>query len=131
PAVAEPVSALPEAVPAPATPWLDDSFRRGESGAALVAWRAVGGELPRNRHFELEVWVVRDGAPVRGAELIVRADMPEHGHGMNVEPRALLREDGSFRVKGMLLHMAGAWVLTIHVTEPGRFHSAAFPLEIG
>jgi len=114
----------------PEEPWHDDSFRRGETGEALVAWRPVEGALPRNRHFELEVWVLRDGKPVRDAELIVRADMPDHGHGMNVEPRALRREDGSFRVKGMLLHMAGAWVLTIHVNEPGRFHAASFPLEV-
>lgn len=115
---------------APDEPWLDESFRRGETGEALVAWRPVEGALPRNRHFELEVWVVRAGEPVREAELIVRADMPDHGHGMNVEPRALRRDDGSFRVKGMLLHMAGAWVLTIHVSEPGRFHAASFPLEV-
>lgn len=115
---------------APLEPWLDDSFRRGETGEAQVAWRPVGGGLPRNRHFELEVWVLRDGKPVRDAELIVRADMPDHGHGMNVEPRALRRDDGSFRVKGMLLHMAGAWVLTLHVSEPGRFHAARFPLEV-
>jgi hypothetical protein len=31
----------------------------------------------------------------------------------------------------MLLHMAGAWVLTLHVNEPGRFHAATFPLEVG
>ena len=60
----------------------------------------------------------------------MRATMPEHGHGMNVEPRALASPDGSYRVRGMLLHMGGRWELTIHVLERGRFHGATFELEV-
>lgn len=111
--------------------WEHGDFRRAETdGDALVAWRALGGEPPKNRHFELEVWLVRAGEPVAGAELVVRATMPEHGHGMNVEPRALAQPDGSYRVRGMLLHMGGRWELTIHAIEPGRFHGATFELEV-
>jgi hypothetical protein len=112
-------------------PWEADGFRRGETdGGTLVAWRPLGGELPRNRHFDLEVWIVRAGEPVRGAELLVRADMPEHGHGMNVEPRAYAQSDGSYRVRGLLLHMGGRWELALHVVEPGRFQRAVFELEL-
>lgn len=117
--------------PPGAHPWEAATFQRAETdGDALVAWRPLGGELPKNRHFELEVWVVRAGEPVAGADLIVRATMPEHGHGMNVEPRAHGQPDGSYRVRGMLLHMGGRWELAIHVVEPGRFHRATFELEV-
>lgn len=127
---AQEASSPPAATSSATATWLEPSFRRSESGETLVAWRPVEGGVPRNRHFELEAWVVREEEPVREAELIVRADMPAHGHGMNVEPRALRQADGSFRVKGMLLHMSGEWVLSIHVNEPGRFHTATFPLEV-
>jgi len=114
-----------------AQPWLGEGWRRGATDSGVeVAWRAVGDELPRNRHFELDVWVLRDGVPVTQAELQVRATMPDHGHGMNVEPRALLRPDGSYRVRGMLLHMAGHWELSVHVIEPGRSHAARFELDV-
>jgi hypothetical protein len=114
-----------------AAPWEAEGFRRGETdGGALVAWRPLGGALPRNRHFDLDVWVVRAGEPVRGAELVVRATMPEHGHGMNVEPRAYPQPDGSYRVRGVLLHMGGRWELALHVVEPGRFHRAVFELAL-
>jgi len=132
----EGVTVAPELEPTPsaldaAPPWEADGFRRAQAdGDALVAWRALGGEPPKNRHFDLEVWVVRAGAPVRGAELMVRATMPEHGHGMNVEPRAWPQADGSYRVRGMLFHMSGRWELVIHVVESGRFQRATFELDV-
>ncbi len=127
------VAALELAPPAAdgASPWEGDGFRRAETDEdALVAWRALGGEVPKNRHFDLEVWVVRAGVPVGGAELMVRATMPEHGHGMNVEPRAQPQAGGSYRVRGMLLHMGGRWELVIHVVELGRFQRATFELHL-
>ena len=125
---AAPAPAVP---PALTPPWEADDFRRAESdGSALVAWRALGGELPKNHHFDLDVWIVRAAEPVHGAELVVRATMPEHGHGMNVEPRALPEADVSYRVRGMLLHMGGRWELVIHAVEPGKFHRATFELEV-
>ena len=50
---------------------------------------------------------------------------------MNVQPRAFRRADGAYRVRGMLLHMGGYWVLSIHVVEPGGSHHATFELDVG
>jgi hypothetical protein len=112
-------------------PWNAPECRSAlTSEGARVVWRAATEPLPRNRHFDFDVWVLRDEQPVTGLELIVRATMPEHGHGMNVEPRVLPRADGSYRVRGMLLHMGGRWELALHVVEPGRFHQATFELDV-
>jgi len=129
-------SAPPEsespAEPTPAEPWLAPGWHgaRSDDDLALFAWRPVAGALPKNRHFDLEVWVVRDGVPVSDAELVVRATMPEHGHGMNVEPRAFAQPDGSYRVRGLLFHMGGRWELTLDSLEPAHHHRARFELEV-
>lgn len=102
----------------------------GSDGATRVSWRPAHGALPKNEHFDLDVRIERDDAPVEVVELLVRADMPEHGHGMNVEPRALRRPDGTYRVRGLLLHMAGRWELAIHAVELGRSCVATFALEV-
>jgi hypothetical protein len=118
----------------PARPALRDDpeawIARSSDGETRILWRPEGGLVPRNRHFDLELLLERDGAPVAAAEVIVRATMPAHGHGMNVEPRALARPDGSYRVRGVLLHMAGSWELSVFASELGRSHRATFPLEV-
>ncbi len=45
--------------------------------------------------------------------------MPEHGHGMNVEPKVTALGKGRFSVEGMLLHMSGRWELYFDITRDG------------
>lgn len=123
--------ALPESLHEPGRSAQPDWHRAtGSDGATRVSWRPAHGAVPKNEHFDLEVRIERDDAPVEAVELLVRADMPEHGHGMNVEPRALRRPDGSYRVRGLLLHMAGRWELAIHAVELGRSCVATFALDV-
>lgn len=100
------------------------------AGKYLVCWRTPSGEVPRNEDFELEVWVLRDGAPVSGASLSVSAWMPDHGHGMLRQPRTELRDDGAFRVAGMLLHMRGHWQLRFDVLEGALSETAECALDL-
>lgn len=139
-------SATPKMVPAPAeaprdgsvgaaalAPDLDDpSWIRvpSRAGRYLVCWRTATGKVPRNEDFELEVWVLRDGVAVPGAELTVNAWMPDHGHGMLRLPRSARRADGSFRVEGMLLHMRGLWQLRFDVLEGALSEAAECALEL-
>lgn len=115
--------APPAAAPSSATATLPDlsdpSWNRVQSRAGTyeVLWRSRSGKIPRNEDFELEAWVLRDGAPARDALLEVSAWMPDHGHGMLRRPRAELQSDGSFRVEGMLLHMRGHWQLFFELLE--------------
>lgn len=103
-------------------------------GTYRVSWRPLGGQIPFNEPFDLEVRLAApsdDGAvPVTGAQVYVRCDMPEHGHGMNVEPRALDLGGGSYRVEGLLLHMRGRWVLGIDVVVDGTAETADFELVV-
>jgi hypothetical protein len=126
----------PAAEPAASLPVLPDftdaAWTRVPSrgGKYLVCWRSLAGRVPRNEDFELEVWVLRDGMPVRGAYLGVSAWMPDHGHGMLRQPRAEEREDGSYRIAGMLLHMRGRWQLFFEVLEGTLSETAECALDL-
>lgn len=100
------------------------------AGQYLVCWRSLTGQVPRNHDFELEVWVLRDGQPVRDALLGVSAWMPDHAHGMLRQVRPEARGDGSFRVEGMLLHMRGHWQLRFDVLEDALSETAECALDL-
>ena len=117
----------PEASP-PEAPFVHDATSKG---TYRVGWHAVGGEVPHNEHFSIDVDVtLANGAPVLGAAVDVRCEMPAHGHGMNVVPAVRELGDGRYRAEGMLLHMRGDWCLGIDVIVDDVAESAEFDLVL-
>lgn len=119
--------------PAGSRPLLaDPSFHHLESrgGGYTLCWRPVGGRVPRNAAFDLEVWLFAGDRPVPGAELFVRGWMPDHGHGMLHQPRTVDGGDGSYRVTGMLLHMRGHWQVFFDIVRDGQADVAECELEL-
>ncbi|HEX6884298.1 MAG TPA: hypothetical protein VF530_13045 [Planctomycetota bacterium] len=120
----------------PAAPVLPDftapGWTRVESraGTYVVHWRTPAGAIPRNADFDLEVWVLRDGAPPAELLLDVNAWMPDHGHGMLRRPRAERQPDGSFRVEGLLLHMRGHWQVFFEMFEGTLAETAECAVEL-
>ena len=99
-------------------------------GTYRVSYELVPGELEVRELFELRV-VVTPTSEARGAlELAVDARMPEHGHGMNREPRVVVEDDGAFTVTNMLFHMPGLWELYFDVTEGALTERAQVSLEL-
>jgi hypothetical protein len=91
-------------------------------GTFIVQFVPGPGELPLNELFEISVRVLEGAGrePVSaGVELAVDAEMPAHRHGMTTRTRVRREPDGSFSVRGLLLHMPGAWRLTFDVTRGG------------
>lgn len=127
----EPPLAIPVA-PAFRRPLADPAFRAATSraGTYTVAWRPLGGAVPKNEYFELEAYLYEGERLLPGAELIVSAWMPEHGHGMIVQPRTLDAGDGRYQVSGMLFHMRGKWELFFDVVNQGLSERTQFDLEI-
>ena len=115
-------------------PALHQAFTDG--GRYRLRWEALpaaGGDamaVPKNTPFELRVVVEEGGRPVPDARLDVTAWMDDHGHGMNRVPRVFPSGDGSYRVKGMLLHMAGDWRISIHVEGERTTEVAHFDLAL-
>jgi hypothetical protein len=78
------------------------------------------GDVPLNEPFQIVVVVVPLASAGSGElALAVDAAMPEHGHGMNVEPKVTALGKGRFSVEGMLLHMSGRWELYFDITRDG------------
>jgi hypothetical protein len=100
----------------------DASFecRASRGGRYELCWRSTSGAVPRNQNFEIEAWLFEDGRPAPGTQLFVRGWMPDHGHGMLHAPTVVDMGDGSYRVKGMLLHMRGHWQLSFDVLQEGQ-----------
>lgn len=133
--VAEP----PVAAEAPVVAFAAPAFvyATGPSGKFRVGWRPVGGPVPVNELFELELRVERvgsdaavDGTPLVGAKVQLSAWMPEHLHGMNRRPQTSERAPGDYLVRGMLLHMEGSWQLFVDVMEGGDSERVEFPLTL-
>jgi cytochrome c peroxidase len=108
--------------------------------AFTVQWRPVGGAVPVNELFAIEVRVFELGpsasgatalgAPVTGATVQASAWMPEHMHGMSRSPQTVEREPGRYVVSGMLLHMEGKWQLFVDVMAGKKSGRAEFAIDL-
>lgn len=92
-------------------------------GSWTVRYTPDPDPVPGNEEFALDFLVEDDDGPAAGTTMLLTADMPEHGHGMNQTP-VLSGADGSFRADGMLFHMTGEWRLTVDVTGEAGTESA-------
>lgn len=86
-----------------------------DGGTWTASYTPDPDPIPGNEEFALDIRVEDDAGLAAGTSIVLAADMPDHGHGMNVTP-ALSGADGSFRADGMLFHMTGDWRLTVDVT---------------
>jgi hypothetical protein len=72
-----------------------------------------------------------DGQPVSGAEIIVRGDMPQHGHGMPTEPEAVEGlKAGTYLIEGMKFSMPGWWIVNFHIKSGDREDTVTFNLQL-
>ena len=102
----------------------------GDDGLFDLAWRPLGGVVPRNEVFELEVMLLREGQLLSGPQVRVRGWMPDHGHGLVRTPLVTNLEDGRHRVEGLLLHMRGLWQLFFDVTDGQQTDCVSFELSL-
>jgi hypothetical protein len=94
-----------------------EGFARLATPEAEIAYRWEPSVLKVGQFFAAEVIACR--APGAGAvrEIVLDAQMPAHGHGMNYQPTTTSTGPGRFRVTGLMLHMAGTWRLTFDLVH--------------
>lgn len=85
----------------------------------------------RGKALAFDVRVARADDPTKPAPvaLVVDADMPEHLHGTNRVPRIERRDDGTFRVENLYLHMPGWWEVFVDVVESPWTERAQFRVD--
>ena len=99
----------------------------------VVEFAPEPAEVPLNERFSAEVGVFvrpEDDELVSAMQLSVDARMPQHRHGMRVEPTVTRIADGRWRVEGLLLHMPGRWELYFDVTRGAVTERAQMVLEL-
>jgi hypothetical protein len=116
------------------TPPIQQRFSsRSRAGTYLITWESIGGPIPLNELFELDVTLMLAGdapVPVTGAQVYVQASMPQHNHGMLREPQSREVQPGRYRVEGMLLHMTGYWQISLDVVKNGIAESTDFEVTL-
>ena len=85
--------------------------------------------MPLNSLFSLTVTVSdADGSAVEGT-LTFDARMPDHDHGMNVQPTVSSSAAGEYLIEGVNLHMPGTWKLDFSIDVDGSVTAATVDYE--
>jgi hypothetical protein len=95
----------------------DAGFTRLRSADAEIAYRWRPETLKVGKFFELEVAACRMPPPGGVSRIIVDAQMPAHGHGMNYRPTSKAIGPDRYRFSGLMLHMAGKWRLVFDLMQ--------------
>lgn len=98
-----------------------------DGGSFVVEYTADPDPIPSDDYFTVTatVYAADDtAAPLTGAVVVMDADMPGHGHGMNVTPEVTDNGDGTYSGTPFLFHMSGDWRLQFAVTHDGVTETA-------
>ncbi len=108
-------------------------WARSADGTYIVLWEPVDGAIPESEPFAVAIGVARVDGRALADDAVVGfdAEMPHHGHGMNLVP-VIERgaQAGAFTASGILLHMPGRWVIAVDVSEDGILERAQWDAEI-
>ncbi len=87
-----------------------------DGGTYMVAYSTMPSPIPLNEDFMVMVQLTdMDGTALQATSLDVDATMPDHGHGMNVDPMIMDMGDGMWHADGMRLLMEVYWELVVSV----------------
>lgn len=98
----------------------NEGFVHLASPEAEIAYRLQADQLKVGQFFAVEVVVCRTPGTDAVRAVLVDAQMPAHGHGMNYRPTMTEIEPGHFRVSGLMLHMPGKWRMTFDLLQGDR-----------
>jgi hypothetical protein len=97
-----------------------EGFARLASTEAEIAYRWEPERLRVGQFFAAEVIACRAPGPDAVREVVLDAQMPAHGHGMNYRPSATQLAPDRFRITGLMLHMPGRWRVTFDLVQGDR-----------
>ena len=94
-----------------------EGFARLASAEAEIAYRWEPGQLKVGQFFEADVVACRAPGGEAVREIVLDAQMPAHGHGMNYRPTVAQTAPGRFRFTGLMLHMPGTWRVSFDLIQ--------------
>ncbi len=102
---------------ASACPGPEQGFVRLASADAEIAYRWEPDKLKVGQFFGVEVVACRVPGGEAIGTIVVDAQMPAHGHGMNYHPKSTQLAPDRYLVSGLMLHMAGHWRVTFDLFQ--------------
>lgn len=105
--------------------------RTSEHGLYTVTLQPA--EALRARRLQKISLLVHDaaGQAISGAALSVDGGMPQHGHGLPTQPRAVpASASGAYAIDGLRFNMGGWWVLALTIDGPRGADRVIFHLQI-
>lgn len=88
-----------------------------EKGPYRLAFQTEPSNITVGKFFDLAISVcTTDRSPLPDG-LKIDVIMPMHGHGMNYRPSVKRSAPGKFQATGLMMHMAGSWVLRFDVRQ--------------
>lgn len=100
-----------------------------ESGLYRVSYMPDPDPIPPVDLFSLEFLVVdaATGLPQEGMEIrSLEVGMPDHGHGMNVEPLLSDLGEGVWEASPLKFHMTGLWTMVVDLESDEGTDQAQF-----
>jgi hypothetical protein len=98
----------------------EQGFARLASPEAEIAYRWLPSQLKVGQFFAAEVIACRAPGPEAVSDIVLDAQMPAHGHGMNYRPTRVQLGPARFRITGLMLHMPGTWRLSFDLMQGDR-----------
>ncbi len=87
--------------------------------------------FPKNLIFSMEVRAA--GSDLKNTEeihLSYDATMPEHKHGMLTKARVTRKEQNTFLIEGIKLHMPGAWLMSFKLKRGSQEDLVTIPVRL-
>lgn len=106
---------------------------RSNDGTYVVRYRTTPSPIPLNEPFAVEFrvrWSDAAKSSPPDVKVLVDAAMPEHQHGMNVQPKLIEDGPAAGTARGMLFHMPGRWELYFDITRNGVTERAQTSIEL-
>lgn len=103
-----------------ACPDAAQGYARLSTPDAEIAYRWQPDALKVGQFFTMDVMVCRTAGSSAVQAVVVDAQMPAHGHGMNYRPTAIETGPSQFLASGLMLHMPGRWRLTVDLVQADR-----------
>ena len=101
-----------------------------DGGTYAIEFETEPSPIPLSEDFVMRTRVSDSrGVWIDEASVVVNADMPTHGHGMNTIPITTFVGDGWYETTGMLFHMPGSWQITFDIQVDGIYETAVMPYE--
>lgn len=104
---------------------------RLQSGAYTFDLRFERPVISQLFSIETTVTKTATGELLNSGLLRVNASMPEHGHGMQTEPRTKRISQGIYSTAGMKMHMNGSWELSAKIEIDGDYEHAIGRFDFG